>query len=460
MVQDIPLTESVPGIASHSGGNFDINAALQNALAQVGSDPGHAVWWLFLHGGWIVVVILALFAFRALWLDSLQGKAAKKKRWILLAIDVPRESLQTVKAVDNMFAHIAGAHSTSSFAEKWFEGKVQDPLSAEIISIEGHLQYLIHCLDKMQDLIEGALYAQYPDAEIALVDDYTIKVPQKYPDETYECFGTELIPVKSDVYPLKTYMDFEHQMTGEFKDPLAGLLESFSRLGPGEQAWYQIVMTPISQGDFIKKSHAEIMALKGEKGPQKPTIADKIADAPLAILRTASDVVFGGAEDGKNKKKDDNPFSGKMMMLTPGERNRFEMIEKKASKIQFLCKIRFMYIAKKEVFSKAKILYSFIGAIKQFNTNDLQALKPEGDKIGVNSTLLFMKAYRNNLRKNNLMAGYRRRSDWIGYKKYHMGTDELASLWHLPVVKEVKAPQLKKTEAKKIEPPMNLPFAG
>jgi len=232
------------------------------------------------------------------------------------------------------------------------------------------------------------------------------------------------------------------------------------RLGPGEQAWYKIIMTPISQGDFYKKAMAEILNLKGEKGPKKATMADKIADAPLTVLRTASDVLFGGAEDGKVKKKEDSPFGGKMMMLTPGERNKFEMVEKKAAKIQFQCKIRFIYIAKKEVFSKARILYSFIGAIKQFNTNDLQALKPEGDKVGVSSTLLFMKEYRNNLRKNSLMSGYRRRSNWVGVNSYHLGTDELASLWHLPVVKEVKAPQLKKTEAKKIEPPMNLPFAG
>jgi hypothetical protein len=48
---------------------------------------------------------------------------------------------------------------------------------------------------------------------------------------------------------------------------------------------------------------------------------------------------------------------------------------------------------------------------------------------------------------------------WAGMPKYHLSTEELASLWHLPVTEQVKAPQVKKTEAKKAEPPMNLPFA-
>jgi hypothetical protein len=146
-----------------------------------------------------------------------------------------------------------------------------------------------------------------------------------------------------------------------------------------------------------------------------------------------------------------------MLMMTPGERNRMEALERKASKIQFKCKIRFIYVGKKEVFSKGKIVQSFIGSIKQFNTNDLQALKPDGKKVGVNGSLVFFKERRNNRRKTTLVRAYQNRSGSVGSYPFYLGVDELASLWHL-VSKDVKAPQLKKTEAKKVEPPMNLPF--
>ncbi|MFA5129450.1 MAG: hypothetical protein WC477_00860 [Patescibacteria group bacterium] len=455
MVQDVPISDvSSGGVPNLS--NFDFGSVLQNILFQMGQDPLHAMIWLFLHGGWVIFLFLGWFAFRALWLDSVQLKAQKKKRFIVLAIDVPRESLQTVKAVDNLFAHLAGAHSPIGLKEKWIDGKTQDPMSVEIISIEGHVQYLMHCNAGLRDLIEASVYAQYPDAEITEVEDYATKVPQHYPDDTYDCFGTELIPVKSDVYPIKNYEHFEDKMTGEFKDPLAALLEAFSRLGPGEQAWYQIIITPIDQKEFGKKSATEMVALKGERRPPKPTFADHVANAPMAVLGAAGNVIFGTGVSADTKKREENQM--KMLMLTPGERGKMEAVEKKAAKIQYKCKIRFMYIGRKEVFQKGKILQSFIGAIKQFNTNDLQALKPEGNKVGVNGALLFMRDRRNNHRKNKLIRGYRSRSDWVGVALFHMGTDELAGLWHLPVVKDVKAPQLKKTEAKKIEPPINLPF--
>jgi hypothetical protein len=192
----------------------------------------------------------------------------------------------------------------------------------------------------------------------------------------------------------------------------------------------------------------------------KQNLAEKALDVPLNLMGAAADMVFGSgvSEEGDKKKKDD-PLMSKVFNLTPGERKVVEAVERKMSKIQYQCKIRFVYIAKKEVFNKQKILQSFIGSIKQFNTNDMQSLKPEGKKVGINSSLILFKNRRNNKRKEKLLSGYRRRSVLAGTSMFHMGTDELASLWHLPVIKDVKAPQLKKTEEKKIEPPPNLPFA-
>lgn len=128
------------------------------------------------------------------------------------------------------------------------------------------------------------------------------------------------------------------------------------------------------------------------------------------------------------------------------------------SKIAFRVKMRIMYVAKKEVFSKGKVAYSIVGAIKQYNVNDGLSLKPEGKRVGVSSTLLVMKDRRNNVRKERLMSAYSSRSNWVGLPSFFMNTEELASLWHLPVSLYVKAPQLKKTETKKTEPPINLPF--
>lgn len=438
--------------------NFlNISFDLSSWLTQIGDNPILAMWSLVARGGWIIFLWAFLYIARGFWLATRQIKFGAAKTWILLAIDVPKATEQTLKAVENMFAHLAGAHSPPTFMEKWKLGMTQDTIACEIISIEGHIQYLIRTTRKLRDLVEASIYAQYPDAEITEVEDYAIKVPNVYPNDQYDCFAMEMTMARSDVYPLKAYLEFEHQLTGEFKDPLAVLLEAFSRLGPGEQAWYQLVLTPIAQTDFVDKAVKEIKKLTGQKTEVKPGLVDRALDLSLQTISLAGDLAFGGAP-ADIKKKTDNVLNSRMWNLTPGERKVVEGVERKLSKLVFQVKLRFVYVGKKEVFQKSRILQSFVGAIKQYNTNDMGALKPETKHVGVSSAIILFKDRRNNIRKQRLMTAYRNRSNWAGLKSFHLGTDELASLWHLPVSLFVKAPQVKKTEAKKSEPPINLPF--
>jgi len=284
-------------------------------------------------------------------------------------------------------------------------------------------------------------------------------VPAHYPNDTHDAFTLEMTPVKNSVYPLKTYIDFEHQLTGEFKDPLAVLLEAFSRLGPGEQAWYQLVLTPIDQKEFVPLATKEIKKITGQKEPPpKQTLLDKTLDAPLQAMQFAATTVLGGGPAGPEHKKEENALNSRMWNLSPGERKMVESLERKMSKIVFRCKIRFAYIGKKELFNKYKVAYSLVGSFKQYNTNDAQALKPEAKHVGVSSSLVFFKTQRNNVRKSHLMHAYRKRSNWAGLPMFFLSTEEIASLWHLPVSLFVKAPQVKKTESKKSEPPINLPM--
>jgi len=328
----------------------------------------------------------------------------------------------------------------------------------EVVSLEGEVGFYVHCERKMRDLVEASIYAQYPDADIDLVDDYCLQAPQKYPNEEYDAWGLEMVPVKSDVYPLKTYRDFEDQVSGEFKDPLAVLLESFSRFGPGEQAWYQIIFTPINQPEARAKADKEIMKLKGLKEVVKKTWLDYVADFPIVVAQTLVGALFPSGEEIKKKdeKKDAYP---RMMALSPGERDVLEAVERKASKIVFSCKIRILYVARKEVMAKSRIAQPFIGAIKQFNTNNMQSLKPETKRAGVNGTLWWFKDQRNDVRKTKLVKAYRMRSSWKGVGNFLMSTEELATLWHFPILIQVKAPQLRRIGAKKAEAPSHLPFA-
>ncbi len=425
---------------------------------RIGQNPFSAMWFLIANGGWVIFVYMAYHLALYLWKDWRQSLTIMKKTYVVLALDIPRTTEQGPRAIENMFAYLTGAHSAPSWTEEWIDGLVQDTVSCELVSNEGHVQFYIRVVTKLRDLVEAAIYAQYPEAEITEVTDYALSVPGTFPDEEWDMWGTEMTPVKPDVFPIKTYEMFEDKIAMEFKDPLSALFESFARLGPGEQAWFQIVLTPIAQQEFQKKCDDMIKKLTGMTPPPKKGMLDHVVDAPIHLLKLLFEGLMGsGASDGKPAKPPDKPQS-KYGQMTAGEKEIVDAIHKKSSKLAYKVKLRFLYIAKKQVLAKARIVQPFIGAIKQFSSNTLQALKPETKHVGVNGNLWWFKAQRNDARKTHLMAAYRRRSNWAGLHAFHMTVDELATIWHFPHSLQVKAPQLKKTLSKRMEPPNNLPF--
>lgn len=427
-------------------------------IERFGDNPFYAMWFLFTRGGWVLFAYFFCWAVAVYFRGLKQMQYAKKREFIVLAIHVPRLHEQTPRAIENMFAYLAGAHKSFTKREVWLDGMTQDTISCELVSIDGHVQFLIRTVRYLRDLIEAAIYSQYPDAEIVEVEDYTLKVPDHYPNDEWDLWGTQYVPVKPDVYPIKTYPQFEDKVSGELKDPISAILEAMSRLDPGEQAWLQIVLTPIAQTAFHAAGETVIKKLRGEEVKTKKTLLDHATDVPLKTAGFVLDTVISGGGEGEKKKEEKNPFASKYFQMTKGEQEVIAGIENKISKIAFLTKIRFIYVAKKEIINKSRIAYSIIGFIKQFNTNTLQSLKPEFSRIGISSSLWLFKTRRNNARKNRLFAAYRGRSNWAGMSNFHLCTEELATLWHFPLTEQVKAPQLKKTESKRSEPPINLPF--
>ena len=157
--------------------------------------------------------------------------------------------------------------------------------------------------------------------------------------------------------------------------------------------------------------------------------------------------------NASNSKKDDMPSM--MLHLTPGEKSMIEAIEEKAAKIGFECKIRLIYISPIEQYSVARVISSVFGSIKQFNTLDLNALKPDPDtKTKIN---YFFIKYRERLRRERLMRGYKQRSGIVGHNWFIFNIEELASLWHFPS-RFIKTPMLQRTAAKKSDAPPSLPL--
>jgi hypothetical protein len=409
---------------------------------------------LFLDGGWIPILIVLLFGARELWLQSRRGKWIAKQTFCILAVDVPRQNEQTVKAVEQIFAQISGAYGSLDTYEKWWEGKFQMSISFEIVSVGGYVQFLIHTPTKYRDLVESSIFSHYPDADITEVVDYTDRLPRTYPHPDYDLTGAEFVLKKGSHLPIKTYTAFEDKSAENFfKDPLSGVLEVLSALRPGENLWIQIVLTP-TDDSWKSAGEKEVAKMMG-KEPKKHKgmsfgILDHILWLPIGVWQElASFVSFGEGGDHKEVKKEEY----KMMNMSPGERQVLEQIQLKLTKIAFETTIRYVYGGRRDVFNKGRVT-ALKGAFSQYSSLDMNQFK--GYSKVMPKEDYFHQRWEANGKKMRILANYRDRSS-DGAPPFYLNVEELATLYHFPMVAS-KASSVKKTEAKRAEPPTSLPY--
>lgn len=425
--------------------------AFNNFLAL---PPDQMLWQMIWTVGWIPISITFLWGFWQIWIEYIQDKWYATHKFILLAIDIPRNNEQSPRAVENLFSYLAGAHSSLNLIDKYWEGKFQLSFSLEIVSIGGYTQYLIRTPDQFRDLVESAIYSQYPDAEITEVEDYTKDIPTMYPNEEYDVWGAEFIQAHNPAYPIRTYEDFEHIFgppEKNFRDPMASLMDLCSSLNEGEQLWYQIIVRPTGF-DWITIGEKEISKIIGEKVKSKENFFEKMLNGFFGILGDATGVFIMPQETATEEKQSFN-----MMGLKPVQKKQIEAIQDKVSKLGFEVKIRMVYVAKKEVMNKQKVVNGFVGYIKQFAYNDLNNIKPDMKNTATSTAYLF-KESRLNARKRNIVRKYKSRST-LGWAIKEYNTEELASLWHFPIESVVRAPLIQKAPGRKAEPPISLPMA-
>jgi len=414
-------------------------------------------WYFFKNGGWILFVYVIIRGSFEIWHFRQNIKWFNTNKFVLLAVDVPKDTEQTPKAVEQLFSTVSGAHDPLNLREIYIEGRSQLSFSFEIVSIDGYVQFLIRTPSQSRDVIESAIYSQYPDTEITEVDDYIDTLADDYPNDSQNIWGTEVILDKSDVYPIRTYPAFEDAVSGEFKDPIASLLETMSKIKIGEQVWFQIIVKPTGF-EWPKRSMKEAYKIAGKKFADKKGWLARIIEpiTGLFFLSTGEPIIWPQDLNANNSNRQKDNMPSMMLHLTPGEKDAIAAIENKASKTGFECKIRLIYISTNELYAPARVLSSVFGSIKQFNTLDLNSFKPD-KKTKTKIDYFFIKTLVA-WRRKNLVAGYKARSGTRGHNYFILNTEELATIWHFPS-KFIKAPLLKRTENKKSEPPFSLPVS-
>lgn len=400
---------------------------------------------------WFVVFPVAFYyIFKILWMDFVIGGFWGKNTWILLEITPPRDIEKSPYPMELIFSGLLGVMGGINTIEEYVDGKSAMYFSLELVSDEGNVHFYIRTTKGNQALVESHIYAQYPDAEVFEVPDYTENVPKIVPNKNWDLWGTDLILEKPDPYPIKTYKWFEESVTGKMIDPLAGLIESMGRIGKGQKIWIQWVITP---KDFSEYDSGRLLAdeIAGRKKPAPKGALVKAWEDMVEVFFSIFKGFFGPVEfsaGGDDGGGDDVPVE---FALTPGEKEVLKAIESGIGKSTFQTKMRFVYIGTKENFNRVAI-GSVMGSIKQFSDLNLNGFRPDNDSKTY--ALHLFAEPRLRYRQRKILNRYRFRSR--DGKQFILNTEELATLFHFPDM-QVTSPAVRRVETRTGSAPANLP---
>jgi len=402
--------------------------------------------------------VLSFLVLKELWRRYVRAHFIFSKKYILLDIKVPREVAKSPKAMESILAGLHGTRRLGNKIEQWWDGWITAWFSLEIVGDTSGVHFYIWTQEFFKRVIESQIYAQYPAAEIRVVEDYVKDMPPAVPDKDWNIWGSELTLTKPDAFPIKTYEEFtlEDISTKEEQrkiDPLSALIEWMGVLKGSEKMWVQMLIEP-ADDTWKKEGEALIGKMIGKRTKTKPSFISGIIGF---IDSGIFGFLFGGGTAPAPKKSDAPP--SQILYLSPGESEVVKSIERNMAKLGFKVCIRWIYLAKRDEFNMVAVP-AVMGIFKQFASQNLNSFGL--NKRITTSVDYWLVNYRNAWRKNRLFNSYRMRSVFhppykTRSKPFVLSTSELATVYHFPG-EVVSAPAMERIEAKRGAPPANLPI--
>ncbi|MBI1960988.1 MAG: hypothetical protein HYS43_01810 [Candidatus Liptonbacteria bacterium] len=410
----------------------------------------YSIGEVFTLGWWIIVPLILFYILQEVWLFYVRKKFTDAIKWTTIEVRVPRSVLKSPKSMEQVFAAVHGTYTFGiKFYRKWFKGEVEKWMAFEIVGFSGGAFLYIRLPQEFRNLIESAIYSQYPDAEITPADSYLDALPSTLPNQTYDLFGTELSLTKEAPFPIRTYEFFEEQKDEWRIDPLASVFEVMAGLKEGEVLLLQICARPT--GDKWRKEGEELIdAMRGKKKEKKSFLEDWI-EGFFEFLKNFSKapVEYPAWAEPKIAQKGEIIDFQK---LSPIQKEMAEGITQKISKVGFEVTMRSVYIDHRSAFTRSNVA-ALTGALRQFNSqtlNGLRVFRPsltrvrglfKARRVWARKKKLFRNYRRARMNKNNIMI---------------LNTEELATLFHFPI-QLVVAPALRRVESRTGGAPTGLP---
>ncbi len=302
---------------------------------------------------------------------------------VLLQVALPKSNELKIDVMEQLFSSLYSIKK-GGWKQKY---DIQPTVSFEIVAKQEDIRLYVWAPTKLKDFVERQIHGEYPEAEILEVDEYNIF--NENGKVAYKSFQLG----KDNFYPLKTFKDLA-------TDPMTGITSSLSKLGPGEAAALQIVISP-AESDWQKA---------------------------------------GGKFISDTKKQESDPEKAKFSVNA----KTLEAIEQKISKPGFETSIRVVVVSGDETSAKSHVT-NISGALSQF-AGDMNSLKGRT----VRSKGSFMEDF---------LYRYQPMFNLMGNHHSVLNSEELATIFHFPN-RQVTTPHIFWLNAKTAPAPAQIPSEG
>lgn len=335
-----------------------------------------------------ILFLLFLLVARSNHLKTTVNETIKDK--VILKIAVPLKNEKGPLAAEQLYQSLHGILRGAT--------KSVDHYSLEIVAAYHGIYFIVVCGQRYQKFIENQIYAQYPDAQIVRINDYTDTL-RNNPGNIQI---TELGLSREFFLPIRTFQSFE-------VDPLASITAAISKLEPGFEVWIQLLARPVDSS-WHKVGINHITTIKGKTDSE-----------------------------------------GKKVEIDPAKQAELGEIEKKNTKVGFQFLIRIL-VKGPDAYTVKLIMEDTEASFKQFQTAQFNSLGKSEIKISTFTRLFLGKRAGDRLNKIQKYALRFLDEREAGI----VNIEEVASIYHLPNT-SVQTPNIAWAKSRKLEYPLNIP---
>lgn len=331
----------------------------------------------------ISALVLAGLGYIILNFIRARGRETRSIDSVLLQVAVPKDNEIKIDAMEQLFASLY-AIKKGGWKQRF---SLQPAISFEVVAKRENIKFYVWTPKSLQDLVEKQIHGAYPDAEILEVPEYNI-----FPEDGKVAYKSLQLR-KENYYPIKTFPNLP-------TDPLASVTSSLAKMGEGEAAAIQVLVSPASS--------------KWQKA--------------------------GSSFISDTKKQEADPEKAKF--ATPAK--TLEAIENKVGKPGFEISIRIVVVSK-DISSAKAHLTNLSGAFEQF-AGELNGFKTR--KIRRKGAFI-----------DDFLYRYQPIFHLFGNRPSILNSEELASIYHFPN-NQVTTPHIYWLYSKTAPAPTEIPSEG